>query len=125
VGIFLTLFAILDLYPSIFGWGTLIIATVALWVASMAVLQSRALKAYGTGSIGRVTSALMVTALLSLSQTAMGQITPAEQLSGNAASQVTYVAFHADVRQVADSFLQAVKTMSHAKAAPLLDSLIQ
>lgn len=90
--------------------GIVIIVAIALWVAGMAYLQNKGLQT-GKTNVGKIVALLIIIAAFSNSSVT-AQTTSLTNDDTNALT-------------VVNSFLNAVKEKSHAKAVPLMDSLIQ
>jgi hypothetical protein len=101
-------------FSSISLIGILTILAVALWVAAMAFLQNKGMSS-GAALI------IIICSLSSLQSPVVAQ--PSEVGSSEINSDSKSV--EAEALQIVNSFLEAVKEKSHAKALPLVDSLIQ
>jgi len=93
--------------------GTLTILAVALWVAAMAFLQN---KGMSSGAL------IIIICFVLLSQSSV-----VAQTSEVGSSEINSdnKSVEAEALQIVNKFLEAVKEKSHAKALPLLDSMIQ
>ena len=94
--------------------GILTILAVAMWVAAMAFLQNKGMSS-GAALI------IIICFVSSLQSPVVAQ--PSEVGSSEINSDNKSV--EAEALQIVNSFLEAVKEKSHAKAFPLLDSMIQ
>ena len=93
--------------------GILTILAVALWVAAMAFLQN---KGMSSGAL------IIIICFVLLSQSSV-----VAQTSEVGSSEINSdnKSVEAEALQIVNKFLEAVKEKSHAKALPLLDSMIQ
>lgn len=101
-------------FSSISLTGILTILAVALWVAAMAFLQNK-----GMSSVAALV--IIIYFVSPLQSTVVAQ--PFEVRSSEINSDEKSV--EAEALQLVNSFLEAIKEMSHSKAFPLLDSMIQ
>ena len=109
-------------YQSISAIGLILIAAVALWVAAMAYLQTKGISVLGEKRAKVITSII----LLAMLSTAQVEGQPAhDPVTAPSQSVENLVSVEEKSLSVVNKFLEAVKEKSHAKAAPLLDSLVQ
>jgi len=94
--------------------GILSILAVAMWVAAMAFLQNKGMSS-GAALI------IIICSVSSLHSPVVAQTS--EVGSSEIISDIKSV--EAEALQIVNSFLEAIKEKSHAKALPLLDSMIQ
>jgi hypothetical protein len=94
--------------------GILTILAVAMWVAAMAFLQHK-------GMSTRAALIIVICILSSLQNRVVAQSSEVRSSEINSDN----IRVEAEALQIVNSFLEAVKQMSHSKAFPLLDSMIQ